>query len=262
MAQATSYRAQRALTGAEMTSVMTAINAASSTPEILVAALNTVFTALLEPLGESLADYGPTRRLDPTSFAIPFTQWTAISQACMARADAFGGRMHVAIELINVMPASYDDPSAAVPDTPPEDQRPYEHVLTVTREATDVIAAAARHCADLGRYYGQDSREYRQAVASWQHSISQVFSMAFGPQSHVSRDGDLSLLVSTGSGFIYGIIFHPERRRCTADGCQAVINDDGIAWTYSPGDAACPAGQHLPSYPLDAPHPGSWSVHS
>jgi len=253
---------QRALTGTEMTSVLTAIDAARSIPEILDAALTTVFTALLEPLGESLADYGPGRRLDPGGFAIPVTQWTAISEACMARADPLGGRVHIAIELVNVMPASYDHPSAPVPDTPPRDQRPYEHVVTVSREATDVIAAASRHCADLGRYFGEDSREYREAVQSWQHRLSQVFSMAFGPQTTVSRDGDLSLLVSAASGFVYGIIFHREPRRCTAGGCTAVINDDGTAWTSCPDAPACPRGQHVPSYPLDAPRPGSWSFHS
>lgn len=262
MTDTTTYRVRRALTGPEMTSVMTAINAAGNVPEILDAALTTVFTALLEPLGESLTDYDPGRRLDPGAFAIPAAQWAAISEACMTRADAFGGRMHIAMELINVMPASYDDPSATVPDSPPRDQRPYEHVLTISREATDVIAAASRHCAELGRYFGEDSREYREAVESWQRLLSQVFSMAFGPQTRVSRDGDLSLLVSTASGFVYGIIFHRDRRYCTADGCKAVINDDGTAWTYSPDDETCTGGQHVPSYPLDAPHPGSWSFHS
>lgn len=262
MAPTTTYRVRRALTGTEMTSIRTAIDAACSTPEILAAALNSVFTALLAPLGESLASYSPSHRLDPGAFAIPAAQWTAITGACLARADAFGGRMQIAMELINVMPASYDDPTVTVPDAPPADQRPYEHVLTVSREATDVITAASRRCAELGRYFGEDSREYREAARSWQHHISQVFSMAFGPQTRISRDGDLSLLVSSGSGFTYGIIFHPDRRRCTCAGCKAVINDDGTAWTYSPDDATCPGGQHAPSYPLDAPHPGSWSFHS
>jgi hypothetical protein len=52
-----------------------AINAARTIPEILDAAITTVFSALLEPLGESLTDYGPSRRLDPGTFAIPATQW-------------------------------------------------------------------------------------------------------------------------------------------------------------------------------------------
>ena len=43
--------------------------------------------------------------------------------------------------------------------------------------------------------------------------------------------------------------------------CRAVINDDGVAWTYSPGDHMC-TDTHVPLYPLDAPHPGTWSFHS
>jgi hypothetical protein len=41
-----------------------------------------------------------------------------------------------------------------------------------------------------------------------------------------------------------------------------VINNDGHAWTYLPDDPACPDRQHAPSYPLDAPQPGTWSFHS
>jgi hypothetical protein len=260
--QTETYRVQRQLTSTELTSIVAAINAARTIPEILDAAISAVFSALLEPLGESLTDYGPSRRLDPGTFAIPATQWTAISEAAMARADALGGRMPIALNMINQMPATYDAPSASLPDTPSPDQRPYEHVLTVSREATDVIAAASRRCADLAAYFGEDSREYREAAQSWQHHLSQVFSMAFGPQTRISRDGDLSLLVSTASGFTYGIIFHRMPRRCTAEGCTAVIDDDGTARISRPDAPACSGGQHAPSYPLDTPHPGSWSFHS
>jgi hypothetical protein len=262
MTQTATYRARRSLTGTELASILAAIAAARTIGDILDVAITTVFTALLGPLGESLAGFGPDRRLDPGEFAIPATQWTAICEAAMARADALGGRMAIALELVNQMPATYDEPAAPVPDSPPPDQRPYEHVLTVSREAADVICAASRHCADLAACFGEDSREYREAAGSWQHHLSQVFSMAFGPQTRVSRDSDLSLLVSTESGFTYGIIFHREPRRCTHNGCTAVIDDDGTARTARPGAPACPSGQHIPSYPLDAPHPGSWSFHS
>ena len=51
------------------------------------------------------------------------------------RADAFGARVTIAMDLLNVLPATYDDPSAVVPPRPTVDHRPYEHVLTVSREA-------------------------------------------------------------------------------------------------------------------------------
>ena len=83
--------------------------------------------------------------------------------------------------------------------------------------------------------------------------------MALGASARVSRDSDLSLLVNTSTGFTYGVIFHPDRRRCTQPGCTALIADDGTARTRV---MACPDENHTPSYPLDGPQPGTWSFHS
>jgi hypothetical protein len=256
------YRVQRALTEPEMTTITAEIDAARDTGGILAAVVRTVFGALLATIGESLASYGPGHKLDPRQFAIPATQWTAISEACTNRASAFGARVTIALELVNVMPSSYDDPSAVIPSRPTVDHRPYEHVLTVSREATDVIAACTRHCDALARHFGEHSREHRDAASSWQRNLALLFSMDFGAATSVRRDGDLSLLVSCGSGFTYGIIFHPLPRRCTRANCTAVISDDGTAWTCRRDDLACEDGAHVPAYPLDAPAPGSWSFHS
>lgn len=225
MTQETAYRVQRALTTTELTTTLAAISDADTVLGVLHAVITAMFTALLAPLGESLADYGPGRRLTPGAFAIPASQWKALSEAAMASADAVGGRMGIVMELVDLMPSTYEDPAAPVPGTPP-DQRPDEHVLTVSREATDVIAAASRHCDDLAAHYGEESREFREAVQSWQRNLSRVFSMSFGADTRISRDGDLSLLVSTASGITYGLIFHRT------------------------------------SSPLNAPHPGTWSFHS
>jgi hypothetical protein len=259
---ATTYRACRPLTDEEIAAARAAILAAASVPEIFTALLDTVFGPLLESLGERLADYGPGHQLDPGAFAIPAAQWAAIIEACLSRADALGGRMQIAMDLINVMPASYDDPSVTVSHQPTPDQRPCQHVLMVTREATDVIAAASRRCADLASHFGENSPEYRKAARSWEHQLSQLFLMSFGARTTVTRDGDLSLLVSTGCGIVYGIIFHRAPRWCTAVSCKAEISDDGTAWTHLQDDPVCPGGQHTPSYPLDAPIPGTWSFHS
>jgi hypothetical protein len=86
--------------------------------------------------------------------------------------------------------------------------------------------------------------------------------MGLGADTRVSKDGKLSLLVRSGSGLVYAIIFHPDQRRCTRPGCPAVINDDGRAWTYRPELPRCPDDRHEPSYPVDAPAPGTWSFHS
>jgi hypothetical protein len=238
------------------------VEGAGNTREILAAVVQHLFGALLTAAGDALANYGPDRTLDPSEYAIPAPQWNAIASACQGRADAFGTRAEIALELINLMPDSYDDPTVTVPLRPTIDHRPREHVLTVTREATDVIAAASAYCDRLAVAFGSSSREYLDAVASWQRNVSHLFSMGFGADTRVSKDGELNLLVCSGSGLVYAIVFHPDQRRCTRPGCQAVIDDDGRAWTYRPEDPRCADDRHEPSYPLDVPAPGTWSLHS
>jgi hypothetical protein len=82
-----------------------------------------------------------------------------------------------------------------------------------------------------------------------------------GADTRVHRDGDL-VLVHTGSGLTYGQIFHGATRHCTAgDGCTATIAEDGTAHALY-ATAVIAEHQHQPSFPLDAPRPGSWSFHS
>jgi hypothetical protein len=262
MAQRRPYRVHRALSPAELTSTLEAVHAANSTKEILATVFHSVFSALLATVGESLDDYGPDHKLDPTAYAIPSAQWMAIVDACQARADAFGTRPDVAMALVDWMPASYDDPTVTVPDRPAIDHRPYEHMLSVSREATDEIAAASQRCDQIGAYFGVDSPQYLDAVRTWQRGICAVFSMTFGATTRVTRDGALSLLVHSSSGFTYALIFHPVPRICTEPGCSAMIDDSGKARPSRAGGALCPDERHRPSYPLDAPQPGTWTLHS
>lgn len=76
--------------------------------------------------------------------------------------------------------------------------------------------------------------------------------MSLGSSARVMRDDDLSLVVTTSSGFTYGLIFRPARRACTVAGCTALIASDGTARAAGPG--CCPDGQHKPSYPRYARH--------
>ena len=262
MPQATPYRVRRALSLEEMTSIRHEIEAAESGTAIVTTALRAVFAALLKPLGESLGDYSARRRFDPARFAIPKTQWAAISEACEARADAYGARADVVLDLANFMPSTYDDPKADVPPTRRVDQRPHEQTLKISREATDVIAAASHHCDQLATYFGADSPEYHDAVRSWQHCLSRLFSMGLGAELRITREDDLSLLVNSKTGLTYAIFFYPEARRCVRRGCDAVIDDDERTYSYVAGAQICAEGRHVPSYPLDAPRPGRWSLHS
>ncbi len=71
---------------------------------------------------------------------------------------------------------------------------------------------------------------------------------------------DLSLFVSTNSGFVYGLIFHAVKRRCTDPDCGAYANDDGTVWSYNSSNRIFDH-EHGWSYPIDAPAPGIWSFH-
>jgi hypothetical protein len=130
----------------------------------------------------------------------------------------------------------------------------------VTREAVDVITACWQRIRDLGDHFGWDSAHCLEASRSWHHVITGMFAMNLGAETRISRDGPLSLLVATGSGMVYGVIFHPTPRHCTIGGCTAAIADDGTIV----GTVAGPGHQedHVPSYPTDAPQPGHWRVHS
>lgn len=255
------YRVRRALSHSELTATLDAVQVADSTKEILAAVVQGVFGPLLTTVEESLADYGPDRTLEPDAFAIPATQWVAIADACHARADAFGTRTEIALALADLMPVSYDDPAVTVALRPTVDHRPPEHVLTVAREATDEIAAASKRCEQLGTYFGASSPQHLNAVRSWQRGIGLVFSMTFGAATMITRHGSMSLLINSSSGYVYAFVFHPDPRVCTNPGCRAVIDDNGDAHART-GITPCPGGRHRTPYPLDAPRPGIWQLHS
>src|SRR5439155_1658355 len=84
-----------------------------------------------------------------------------------------------------------------------------------SREAVDVIGACEARLQALAEHYGRDARTYLDALHSWHHHLLGLFSMAFGADTRITRDGELSLCATTGSGFVYAIIFHGHLRHCT-----------------------------------------------
>ncbi|GLL03731.1 hypothetical protein [Dactylosporangium matsuzakiense] len=253
---------RRALTATELTAILGRIDAAASTGDLLTVAVRSVYDTLLAARGLTLATLPDGLRLDPRRYAIPTSQWHAISGAVIDRAAAWGTGPELALELGNVLPGSYDDPDAPVPDTPRTDRRPDLLRLAVSRDAVDVIAAATAHVQALAARYGPASPQHLAAGSSWLTGLSRLLSLTFGADTRVRPDGHLSLLVHTGSGFTYGLTFHGVTRRCTAgDGCAAVIADDGTASASSPTTVLADH-IHQPSFPCDAPQPGVWSVHS
>ncbi len=252
--------ARRALTTDELDRIVAAVDAAGNTRALLNDALGGVFDALLCDRGTTLAELDPTHPLTPGEFAVPTVQWNAIVTAILDRAAEWGTAAQLTFDLVNLMPASYDDPTVPAPTLTRTDRRPPVHQVHLTRDAVDVIAACEAHIGALAAHYGPGSQIHLDALTSWHRHLAGVFGMGMGADTHVSRDGDLSLLVTTASRIVYGLIFHGTARRCTTDGCHASLRDDG---TCEPDrDDAGGDHEHIPSYPIGSPRPGTWSFHS
>jgi hypothetical protein len=211
------YRAARALTPAELHVVFAAVTRADNPAELLAAAVRGVLDPLLADAGTTLDTLPEGTRIDPGDYAIPATQWQAIAQAVTDRAAAWGAGPTLALELVNLMPSTYPDPTVAAPPVGHIDHRPATHQMEVTREATDVIAACEAHLRALGDFFGWRSQPYLAALTSWHHELARLFSMALGAHSRIVKDGERSLLVFTGCGIVFGVTFHGARRR--AGGC-------------------------------------------
>lgn len=251
---------RRALTPAELDTVLAGIAAAAS-PEDLVRRVRwNVLTPLLKDAGHSPESLDPDHPIGLYELAIPATQWQGIMAAAVDRAGEWGAAP-VVFDLIGIAPATYEDPDVPVPDVPTVDHRPPVLDLHISREASDVIAACEAHLNALGQHYGTQSAVYQTALTGWHRNLILLMVMGLGADTHITALDTRSLLVRTASGLAYGIVFHPEHRRCTLDGCAAVIDDDGTAHPAGP-DTPVADHQHQPSYPLRAPQPGRWMAHS
>jgi hypothetical protein len=254
------YRVQRPLTEKELTDIVAGVEAATNIAELVGGAVRNILNPLLADIGASIDDFDAEHQLRPGDYAIPTSQWTALADAITGRAAEWGASVEAGLALISVGPSSYDDPNVPAPAILVPDRRPAVHLLQVTREAVDVIGACVRHVADLGHFYGQGSDIYREALTSWHQCVTGLFTMNMGADTRITVDGTLSLLVSCANGYVYGVIFHGQHRRCTIDGCQTTIRDDGTTYPATP--STTDDHEHRPSYPLGAPQPGRWSVHS
>lgn len=253
--------ARHQLTVDDLAVIRAAIRNATSTRDLLTTTIDALYQALLADTGRTLAALPHRQQLRPGDHALPTSQWQAIVDAITARAMQWGTAADVALELsLNLMPGQYDDPQVPVPQLDLPDYRPAEHTIVISHEATDVLDACQQHLDRLRHAYGAASDLYLDALHSWLRCLHIVLSMNLGAATAISKDGSLGLFVRTSSGLVYAVIFHPVQRRCTVAGCGQPIADDGTV----PPPAATPVGmhQHQPTYPLDGPQPGTWSLHS
>jgi hypothetical protein len=98
---------RRALTVDEVTAIFARIAAAEDISQLLPIVVVAVYDTLLADLGLSL-DTLPGQQLDPRKFLIPAQQWEAITSAVTDRATALGSRPALAMDLINLLPGTYD----------------------------------------------------------------------------------------------------------------------------------------------------------
>jgi len=253
---------RRALSLDDMTAVLAQIASATDLSQLLNVMVAAVYDTLLADIGLSLAGLPEGQQVDPRKLFIPTQQHTAIKTAVTNRVGAEVNQTELAIRLIDLLPSTYDDPSAPVPDLAATGAGPGGLQLALTREAVGVITAVGHHIQALARHYGPDSPEHVTAATTWLAALAQIISWSSGPRVRVDRDGALSLLVHTSGGYTFAVIFHGEARHCVAgDGCEALISDDGtVHGLYAHTRLA--DHEHEPSFGLDAPRPGHWSTHS
>src|SRR3954447_9099177 len=104
---------RRPLTDTEMHTLLATIATATSTGQLLHDAVVGLFSILVADEGKTFGDFTAEHRLDPSPYAIPTGQWTAIVTAITARAAEWGTGAELSLTLIDIMPASYDDPTVA-----------------------------------------------------------------------------------------------------------------------------------------------------
>ena len=101
--------------------------------------------------------------------------------------------------------------------------------LFVHEKAIEAIGRMHDQVALIGRTFGENSQEYRDAAVSLMHCLWSLFRFGWGDQSYVTKergDDGLSLFVQAGPSFVYGIIWFRNRRD---DGTSLA----GIAGTWS-----------------------------
>ena len=110
---------RRALTGAQMATILHAIRAVDEPTALLPTVLAHVYDALLHHDGRRLADLKGGGRICPQDWQIPVTQWDTIAQEASSRAEAWGTGAQLRADLLDRMPGVFDDPTAPTDTQPP-----------------------------------------------------------------------------------------------------------------------------------------------
>jgi hypothetical protein len=152
-----------------------------------------------------------------------------------------------------------------------------EHTITVHKKAAETLAEMDLQAqAVLNMWKGIDTELATAGIVSLARQTTQLFNMFFGNNSRITRDGELCLFVSTGTGFVFGVIFHPKHYRVDPplegdvrlytkvprEGRYCMLSTEAgyCAKPLSQGKRTCDHQDADPIYIL--PIPGEWSFHS
>jgi len=89
---------------------------------------------------------------------------------------------------------------------------PDTKVCYIHQKALDTLQAMVNHSKTVGRTFGLQSPEYTAEASSLIAAVGQIFTFGFDRQQHVTRDGELSLLVNEAGAFVFGVVFFPDRK--------------------------------------------------
>ena len=155
-----------------------------------------------------------------------------------------------------------------------------QHTLTVFPTAVDEIRQMTLQMALVEAVWGvHNPKMVLKCALSLSRQLGELFGMFFGSNSTVTRDGTLSLFVSTGTGFVFGMIGHPEHyhvdppleddiwfltsaTKAPREGrycVQRLADGKTCREPYRRGAATCSCEDPLP---MVLPIPVAWSFHS
>lgn len=111
------------LTPTQLSTIHTQIQQATSSAGMLAGIFAAMRAMVYDPIDRSAHGdrdpQAPPRRVRVTDYAIPTSQWRAIHNAALDRAQAWGTEVDVAVELMNYLPGRFDDPTDPAPTPAP-----------------------------------------------------------------------------------------------------------------------------------------------
>lgn len=94
-----------------------------------------------------------------------------------------------------------------------------QHLLRVHDLATQTLSRMSEQVAIAHSYWGKtEPQAVMEMSLSLNRNLTSLFNTGMGRDTTISRDGELSLYVSTSSGIVYGMIFHARGADAPRDG--------------------------------------------